>query len=187
MRTVLQVAVMIALCSGAACTGKVNPTVSPSGRAAAASGSGAAPPGQVNLDCSGPIDMVSSPTGPQRGILDVVGLDITSTLQVGRTDGIGPHRLFAKTALLIHAGREGDLTVPTSWATRLSIAWGNHAPEWSTDLHIPACPAPPAASGRWLVFPGGFSLDEAACVPLQIRAGKETATVHVSVGARCQG
>jgi hypothetical protein len=153
----------------------------------AASGSGAAPPGQVGLDCSGPIDMVSSPTGPQRGILDVVGLDITSTLQVGRADGAAPHHLFAKTGLLVHAGHEGTLTVPASWATRLSIAWGNHAPEWTTGLHIPACPAPPTASGRWLVFPGGFSLDKAACVPLHVRAGKETTTVHVSVGAHCRG
>lgn len=185
MRTVLRVAVIIALCSGAACTGKVDPAVSPSGRVPAASGSGAAPPGQVNLDCSDPIDMVSSPTGPQRGILDVVGVDITSTLQAGRTDG--PHRLFAKTGLLVHAGREGSLTVPASWATRLSIAWGNHAPEWTTGLHIPACPAPPGASGRWLVFPGGFSVDKAACVPLQVHAGKETTTVHVSVGAHCRG
>ena len=187
MRTVLRVAVMIALCSGAACTGKVDPAVSPSGRVPAASGSVAAPPGQVDLDCSDPIDIVSTPTGPQRGILDVVGLDITSTLQVGRADGAAPHHLFAKTGLLVHAGIEGSLTVPASWATRLSIAWGNHAAEWTTGLHIPACPAPPAASGRWLACPGGFSLDKAACVPLHVRAGKKTTTVHISVGAHCRG
>ena len=187
MRTVLRVAGVIALCSGAACTGKVAPAASPSGPMPAASGSGAAPPRQVNLDCSAPIDVVSSPTAPQRGILDVVGLDITSTLQALRADGADPHRLFAKTGLLVHAGREGSLTVPASWATRLSIAWGNHPAEWTTGLHIPACPAPPAASGRWLVFPGGFSLDKAACVPLQVRAGKKTTTVHVSLGAHCRG
>jgi hypothetical protein len=186
MRTVLRVAVMVALCSGAACTGKADPAISPSGHVPAASGSSdAAPPGQVDLDCSAPIDVVSSPTAPQRDILDVVGVDITSTLQAGRTDG--PHRLFAKTGLLVHAGRDGSLTVPASWATRLSIAWGNHAAEWTTGLHIPACPAPPGASGQWLVFPGGFSVDKAACVPLQVHAGKETTTVHVSVGARCRG
>ena len=47
MRTVLRVAVIIAFCSGAACTGKVDPAVPPSGRVPAASGSGAPPPGQV--------------------------------------------------------------------------------------------------------------------------------------------
>ncbi|WP_329252000.1 hypothetical protein OG417_08140 [Actinoallomurus sp. NBC_01490] len=128
-----------------------------------------------------------SPTGPQRGVLDIVGLDTTSTVQAARAEGAGPHRLFAKTGLLVHAGREGSLTVPASWAARLSIAWGNHAPAWTTVLHIPACPAPPAATGRWLVFPGGFSLDQAACVPLRVRAGRETATVHVPVGAPCHG
>jgi hypothetical protein len=176
---------MTVLCLGAACTG--DPAASPRGRTPVPSDGAATSPGQVDLDCSDPIDTVPSPTGPQRGVLDIVGLDTTSTVQAARAEGAGPHRLFAKTGLLVHAGREGSLTVPASWAARLSIAWGNHAPAWTTVLHIPACPAPPAATGRWLVFPGGFSLDQAACVPLRVRAGRETATVHVPVGAPCHG
>jgi hypothetical protein len=145
------------------------------------------PSGATSLNCSDPIGIVSSPTGPDSGTLDVVGLDTASTLQVGSTDGTDPHRLFAKTGLLVHAGREATLTVPAGWATQVSIAWGNHAAEWTTSLHIPACPDPPSGSGQWLVFPGGFSLDKAACVPLEVRAGSRMTTVHVSVGARCPG
>lgn len=185
MRTVLLV--VIALWSAAACTGKAAPAASPSGHVSAASGNGPGPPRQVSLDCSDPIDTVPSPWGPQSGILDVVGLDITSTLQAARTGGTDPHRLFAKTPLLVRAGHEANVTLPASRATRVSIAWGNHAPEWTTGLHIPACPAPPGASGRWLVFPGGFSVDKAACVPLRIRVGRRMTTVHVSVGVHCPG
>jgi hypothetical protein len=139
----------------------------------------------ISLTCSSPIDVVGSPTEPRTGTLDVVGLDTTSTLQVSGTDGNDPHRLFAKTGLLVHAGREASLTVPAGWASEVSIAWGNHAAEWTTTLHIPACPEPSSGSGQWLAFPGGFSLDKPACVPLEVRAGGKTATVHVSVGTPC--
>jgi hypothetical protein len=130
---------------------------------------------------------MSSPARPRTGIFGVVGLDITSTLQVSRTSPGDPHRLFAKTGLMVHAAREADLTVPAGWATRVSIAWGNQAAEWTTGLHIPACPRPPSASGPWLAFPGGFSVDKPACVPLRVRAHNRTTTVHVSVGAHCPG
>lgn len=190
MHKVFRVAVVIALCAGTACTQNVPPTASPGGgapTAPTASGGYAATAGPANLDCSGPIGVVPSPTAPQRGVLDVVGLDVTSTVQAGTADGTDPHRLFAKTGLLVHAGHEGDLTVPANWATRVSISWGNHASEWTTGLHIPACPASPAASGQWLAFPGGFSLDKAACVPLQVRVAQQTTTVHIPVGVPCRG
>lgn len=184
MRTVLRVAVVMALCTQAACTEEAAPAA-PSGHAPAQSSPGAPPSKQVDLDCSDPIDTVSSPTRPYGGVLDVVGLHITSTLQVRTADGTAPHRLFAKTGLLVHAGREANLTVPPDWAARVSIGWGTNTTAWTTRLHIPACPAPPAPSGQWLAFPGGFSLDKAACVPLQVHKGNETTTVHVSVGAPC--
>jgi hypothetical protein len=189
MHRVFRVAMVIALCSGSACTGNPPPTASSSGRAptATASSGNAATAGQVGLDCSGPIGTMPSPTGSHRGILDVVSLDTTSTVQASAADGADPHRLFAKTGLLVHAGHEGDLTVPKNWATRVSITWGNHAPQWTTGLHIPACPAPPGASGQWLAFPGGFSLDKAACVPLQVRVAQQTTTVHIPVGVPCRG
>jgi hypothetical protein len=144
------------------------------------------PSGSISLNCSGPIDVVSSPADVQMSdVLGVVGLDTTSPSQVSRAGGTDPHRLFAKRGLLVHAGREADLSVPTRWTTRVSIAWGDHASEWTHDLHIPACPPPPSGSGKWLAFPGGFSLDRIACVPLEVRTGSRTTTVYISVGTRC--
>jgi hypothetical protein len=138
----------------------------------------------VSLACDSPIDVVRSPAQPRSGTLGVVSLDTTSVLQVSGTGGNDPHRLFAKTGLLVHAGRAASLTVLPGWATDVSIAWGNHAAEWTTTLHIPACP-PPSGSSQWLAFPGGFSLDKPACVPLEVRAGSKTATIQVSVGTPC--
>jgi hypothetical protein len=187
MRIVIGVAVVIAVCCAAGCSGTSIPPPPPSLSASAAPSPRALPPGTTSLDCSDPIGIVSSPTAPHSSMLDAVGLDATSMLQVSRKGGTEPHLLFAKTGLLVHAGRESTLTVPADWAAQVSIAWGNHAAEWTTSLHIPACPEPPSGSGQWLAFPGGFSLDKAACVPLEVRAGSKTTTVHISVGAHCRG
>ena len=187
MRTVIGFAIVIAVCCAAGCTGTSTTPPRPSRIASAAPSPRALPPGTTSLNCSDPIGIVSSPPRPHSNTLDVVGLDTTSTLQVSSRDGTDPHRLFAKTGLLVHAGREATLTVPAEWARKVSIAWGNHAAEWTTSLYIPACPEPPSGSGQWLAFPGGFSVDNAGCVPLEIRAGSKTTIVHVSVGAHCPG
>jgi hypothetical protein len=189
VRAVICIAVVVAICPEVACTGKPTAATPSGGSPSAASSPTALPSGSISLDCSGPIGVMSSPTRPYSDILGAVGLDTTSTLQAGRTGGTDgpadPHRLFAKIGLLVHAGRDANLSVPPGWATRVSIAWGNHAAEWTTSLHIPACPPPPSGSGQWLAYPGGFSLDKAACVPLDVRAGSRTTTVHVSVGTHC--
>jgi len=185
MRTVISVLVAIAVCFAAGCTGTSTAAPPPSQSASAAPSPKALPPGTTSLDCSDPIGGVSSLTAPYRSTLDVVGLDSSSTLQATSTGGTDPHSLFAKTGLLVHAGRESTLTIPARWASQVSIAWGNHAAEWTTSLHIPACPESPAGSGQWLAFPGGLSLDKAACVPLEVSAGGETTTVYLSVGVRC--
>jgi hypothetical protein len=184
-RVVIGFAVMIAVYSSTGCTGRSAP-LPPPGRIAPATPSPEAPPlGSVSLDCSGPIDIVPSPPTPHSSVLEAVGLDTTSTLQVDPTDATDPHRLRAKTWLYVHAGRESTVTVPAGWAAAVSIAWGNHAPVWTTSLHIPACPQPTSGSGQWLAFPGGFSPDKAACVPLDITSGGKTITVHVSLGLPC--
>jgi hypothetical protein len=185
MRTVIQVAVVIAVCAATACTGPTTSPPPPIRSASAKPSPGALPAGTTSLNCASPIDVVSSPPTPSSSMLEVVGLDTASILQTGDAGGADPHRLFAKVGLLVHAGRESTLTVPSAWATRVSITWGNQAAEWTTSLHIPACPKPSWAAGQWLVFPGGFSLDTAACVPLEVHAASKVTVIYVSVGAHC--
>jgi hypothetical protein len=168
-RTISGAAIVVLLTFANACTSK--------------SSSAKLPAGTVLFDCSAPIGELPSPTTPQTSILDAIALDTTSTMQVN--DSGFPHSLFAKTPLIVHAEHDAIVTIPADWAARVSIAWGNHAAVWTTSLHIPACAKDPTGTGDWFVFPGGFSLDSAACVPVDIRSGNKTTTVHVSVGARC--
>lgn len=142
-------------------------------------------PDGISLTCIDPIGIVAAPTSPSSDVLDAVGLDVTSTLGASDSGGTSRHRLLAKTGLLVHVGREATLTVPAAWASRVSIAWGNQAAVWTTTLRIPACQAPGAGPNQWLAYPGGYTLDKPACVPLEVRAGNRTTTAHVSLGLRC--
>jgi hypothetical protein len=147
-------------------------------------GGASPPPGTTLLSCDSPIGIEPSPERSHRAVLDAVALDVSATLQANATGGSDPHRLFAKTGLLVHAGTASEIDVPDAWASRLAIAWGNHASEWTTRLRIPACPRS-GPGGDWLVYPGGLSVDEPACVPLEVRAGGKVVTVRLAVGVRC--
>ncbi|WP_433306425.1 hypothetical protein ACQP2F_20760 [Actinoplanes sp. CA-030573] len=193
MRLTRTVAVIVVACCTAGCTREPAPAPPPPVPSAAATSNATASPspagrpaGTASLDCDSPIGVEPSVAAPYGGSLDAVALD-TSVVQAGDAAGTAPHRLFAKTGLLVHSGRASTLTVPASWASRVAIAWGNHAAEWTGVLHIPACPAPASHPGAWLAFPGGLSLDRAACVPLEVSADGRTTTVSLSVGARCPG
>jgi hypothetical protein len=185
MRTIIGVAAVIAVGLAAGCTG-TSATAPPPGRSASATPSPSAlPPRTTSLDCS--LGSVETLTAPLRSTLDAVGLDTGSTLGVSRAAGTDPHPLFAKTGLYVHVGHAATLTVPADWAARVSIFWGNRPADWTTSLHIPACPEPSPGAGQWLAFPGGFSVEKAACIPMEVRAGSEMSTVHVSVGVACPG
>ncbi len=186
MRAVLGLVALFGLWCVAGCTAGPAPRPpapapsSPDSSIATASDN--APSGALSLSCDSPIDTATVLTSPVSGILDVVGLDATSTLPVNDAGGSAPHQLFAKTGLYVHAGHKATLSLPPEWASRVSITWGNAATQWTTSLQIPACPVD---QGQWQVFPGGFSLDTPACVPLQVRAQDQTATVDLSLGAPC--
>jgi hypothetical protein len=183
--TIALLGVVVAAGCAAGCPREPAPTIStaPTASAGPTSSTGPTASAAPSLDCSDPIGSMASPPAGYRSALDAVALD-TTALQAGDGSSTDPHRLFVKTGLLVHAGHESTLTVPAAWSPRLAIAWGNHAAEWTTSLHIPACPS---SAGAWLAFPGGFSLDRAACVPLEVHTASGTATVEVSAGVRCRG
>ncbi len=188
MRSAIGAAAVIAVCCTAGCTGSSSPVTKPGNAVPTASSPRDLPSGTTVLDCSDPIGTVASPTGSLRNMLDVVGLDMdsTSTLKVTPRGGLAdPHPLSTKVGLLVHAGREATVTVPGDWASKVSITWGNHPTVWTTSLYVPACPLPWPGADQWLLYPGLFSLDAAACVPLEVRAGTTTTTVSIPVGVRC--
>lgn len=174
-------AVWCVACSGG--TADKVPTSTASSSGSASNSSSSAIRG-ISLDCSNPIGSYRTVDGDYQDVLGTVGIHTKTTLQAFPTDETAPHRLFAKTGLFLHSGRAATLTVPKAWAKKVSIAWGTNAAEWTTTLHIRACPTPPGGAGSWLVFPGGFSLDQPACVPRSCYPTSKK-IVQVSVGVPC--
>ncbi len=73
------------------------------------------------------------------------------------------------------------VTVPKAWRGRVAIDWGGTGP--ASQLRFEACDP---AAGLWDHWAGGFHLRSAsACVPLVVRVGRRTSTVHFGLGRRC--
>ncbi len=176
------VAVVAALGTAAACTGQpstIHPMSHPMTRAAAVTGADTFP-------CTDPIDVLRRPPAGMQTVLGVVAVVTHRTLQAlpsGEPDRA--HRLYAKTGLLVRADRPFELVIPRPWRSRASVMWGNSGPQRMTGhLQIRGCPPAPG-HGAWLVYPGGYYVPEPACVPLVVKTGQESRTVHVPVGVRC--
>jgi hypothetical protein len=93
-----------------------------------------------------------------------------------------PMRYFVKWGILVKPGKGRiEMIVPQAWRKRVAIEWGGPSRAASA-LRISGCPA----QGRaWIMYPGGFHVTAAACVPLIIRAGGRSQTVRFGVGRRC--
>ena len=143
-------------------------------------------------------DVIASEVAPPSGssiILDAVALPTGRALQANRSSGSDPNeKLFAKDGLLIRRGAAFDLVVPEAWRGRLAVGWGSLGKPTS-HLRIPGCRPTTRmpSSGRWvlsddwLAYPGGYSVPQASCVSLVVRAGQTDRTVQIGVGAPCPG
>lgn len=143
-------------------------------------------------------DVIASEATPPSGssiILDSVALPTGRALQASPSGVSDPNeKLFAKDGLLIRRGASFDLVVPEAWRGRLAVGWGSLSKPTS-HLHVPGCrptqrmPSSSrwALSDDWLVYPGGYSVSQAACVALVVRAGQTEQTVLIGVGAPCPG
>lgn len=76
------------------------------------------------------------------------------------------------------------MVVPRSWQDRMRIGWGNHGEVLATTLRVPDCSAP-TAGVEGVVYPGGFRVKTAACVPLTIVTSTQTRTINIPIGKRC--
>ncbi|MCY1138365.1 hypothetical protein OWR29_10190 [Actinoplanes sp. Pm04-4] len=151
------------------------PAASPTAPGSAAPASPATPSsaGSDVVDCAHDIGG-RPPDSGYRLVLDAVALP-TGVLQAN--DSGEPGRLFAKTGLLVRAGRAVELTVTTPGVT---IGWGSPGPEGTT-IRVPACPNP----NGWLAFAGGYTVTEPTCVALTVRSNGREQKAEVSVGRRC--
>ena len=91
---------------------------------------------------------------------------------------------LAKVGLVIKTGVKFTIIVPPNWRDRMRIGWGNTGYTLATTLHVPGCSSMPAGA-EWLVYPGGFWLTAAACVPLTIETDTGSRSIQVPIGKRC--
>lgn len=144
------------------------------------------------LDCTDPIASmdiaeVEASRAPYEIVADAVALptsDVSEHALEVSDGGRGGFALFAKVGLLVRVGVESRIVVPTSWDGEAALAWGNTGTRNPSPVfEIPACEGP----DEWIAFPGGFHLDEPACVPLVVESGGIEVDVTVGVGAPCPG
>ena len=91
---------------------------------------------------------------------------------------------LAKVGLVIKTGVKFTIIVPPNWRNRMRIGWSNTGYTLATTLQVPGCSSTPDGA-EWLVYPGGFWLTAAACVPLTIETDTGSRTIHVPIGKRC--
>jgi hypothetical protein len=120
---------------------------------------------------------------PQRVVLGVVSVPpayIPQTVNVG-----GRWPFWSKSGLVVRANQRPVLvSVPRAWRTRVAISWGDARVAGA--LVFPSCP-PSSSLGDWNPYAGGFHLrSRAACVPLTIRVGDQSATVRFGIVTRCR-
>jgi len=130
-----------------------------------------------NLDCADAIEPIATPPAGYTEVLAAVAVNANEQSEVSKGDEV--YRLFAKTGLAVRAGQASTLSV----TGRVAILWGNGARPWATTLKIPACPAKGGLD--WLIYPGGFALDQPRCVPLIVQAGGERQAVPMPIGTTC--
>lgn len=146
---------------------------------------------EQNFDCTDAIRTASSfaevaPNPIAGGVMAITGGapgSATDPIQLGSDPGNGGF-LFAKVGIAIKTGEKFTITVPQTWQDRMRIGWGNHGEVLATTLHVPGCSSTPPGAA-WVVYPGGFRLKEAACVPLTIKTTTETRTINIPIGKRC--
>lgn len=177
MLAVGPVTLLIASCTAA------NPATTPSAEPS--------PALTTAFDCTDPIqasstlaELASDPIAVDvMAILGGAPGSPTDPIQLNDSAGNDGFR-FAKIGIAIKTGETFTITVPQPWQNRVRIGWGNHGEVAATTLRVSGCSSiVPGAT--WVVYPGGFRLKTAACVPLIVHTSTQRRTINVPIGKEC--
>jgi hypothetical protein len=139
------------------------------------------------LTCRNAIDGLA-PASDWTVVLDVVALPASPKTPALGTDGGDPSAspaMFAKTGLLIRAGRAFELSVPAVPGNAIGIGWGGSPSSPSRRFVVPPCTD--RYGTGWLSYPGGYWADRPLCLPLTVRAGGREQQVPIGIGTPCPG
>jgi hypothetical protein len=195
--TTVVVAVMSACTqSGTTSPRNASPTTTPQGSwmpPVATSPPQSEPPAEAILDstaleCRNYIG-AQPPDDAYEIVLGVVALQTSRAgpaLQAFDREEPGPARLFAKSGLLIRADTTFELQVPPEITDRMSIGWGSSG-DLSHRLVVADCQPRAGDSAKWLVYAGGYYVDEVMCAALTVKTDGREKQVRLGIGAPCPG
>lgn len=187
-------AVFVGLIAVTSCTSTAPVTKTPSVEASPTNGSEITPVNAAltqTLECVGAIrtGAILADLAPNRIAGEVMAItggapgSVTDPIQWGGGASYEGFQ-FAKVGLAIKSGVKFNIIVPPTWRNRMRIGWGNNGYKLATTLKVPGCSSTPDGA-KWLVYPGGFWLTVAACVPLTIETTTGTRSIHVPIGKSC--
>jgi len=182
---VLMACLLLAACTSGTVgsnTGKTGPAITSGHTSTRTNGPSATADGESVLSCNTGMRVSYGQVAPLQVVLGVVALPVSPgypALQTFLTNG--PHRLFAKTGLIIRPGTTFELVVPGRFSSRLSIGWQTP----SRRVVVSGCASP--GGGGWLAFVGGYWIDHPACVSIIVRAGGRQQQVPIGLGKACPG
>ena len=187
-------AVFVGLIAVTSCTSTTPVTKTPSVEASPTNGSEITPVNAAlaqTLECEGAIRTAATLADVAPNLIAGEVMAITGGAPGSVTDPIQwgggasyQGFQFAKVGLAIKTGVKFNIIVPPTWRNRMRIGWGNNGYTLATTLQVPGCSYTPDGA-KWLVYPGGFWLTAAACVPLTIETTTGTRSIHVPIGKSC--
>ena len=123
-------------------------------------------------------------------MLDIVALPASPTANALEVNDIGSSgstpKLFAKAGLMIRDGATFSIRVAPEYADRAQIGWGSPGPT-AAPITVKSCQGPSASPSGWLAFPGGYYVDQPACLPVIIESAGRTQRLSIGVGMSCPG
>lgn len=162
------------------------PTLTPPSTSAPAETSGGRVPVRsvARLNCGGPIDGLRHLLPVMRSVGGAVALVVHNPQSFVVSPRTAPHRRWEKSPLVVRLGRRATVEVPRTWAARLAFTWGTDAQltPWTTKMVVGPCHDRYGHRSPWVAFPGGYSFDRPACVPIRITTGGRSRVLRVALG-----
>lgn len=138
----------------------------------------------IELPCDQAIDADADLPDSYTVVADAVALPTAESadraLQTShREEGPAPNH-FAKAGLAVRPGVAFTIEVDAGPETT-QLGWGNTV-DFGSAIATPGC-----TGNGWLVFAGGFLVDEPRCVEVAVRTDDAEETARIGVGAACEG
>ena len=132
------------------------------------------------MSCAETIDNLDQPPTDYRIVADSVAFN-PDVLQVTSDPNDPEGRLWSKDGLVVRAGAEFEILTTEADAGSLRFAWGTMGGDVSA-LAVPGCES---RGWDWMVFAGGWTVDEPGCYDVLVRTDNEIHTTQMAIGEPC--